>query len=136
VYALLSPREERPATFYVGTHEYNPRDLGYVTARPSARAGGFVLDTALPGNSNAGHEFRKGYVPFDESKPPETQYQGGVIGPELTRDERYAIIEYLKVGPDEPPTPAGRVPPDCFALLNDRPASTPASARVSEERPR
>jgi hypothetical protein len=136
VYALLSPREERPATFYVGTHEYNPRDLGYVTARPSARAGGFVLDTALPGNRNAGHAFRKGYVPFDESKPPETQYQGGVIGPELTRDERYAIIEYLKVGPDEPPTPAGRVPPDCFALLNDRPASTPASARVSEERPR
>ncbi len=94
VYALLSPREERPATFYVGTHEYNPRDLGYVTERPSATAGGFVLDTALPGNSNAGHEFRKGYVPFDESKPPETQYQGGVIGPELTRDDRYAIIEY------------------------------------------
>ena len=92
VYALLSPREERPATFYVGTHEYNPRDLGYVTERPGATAGGFVLDTRLPGNRNTGHEFRKGYVPFDESKPPETQYQGGVIGPELTRDERYAII--------------------------------------------
>ena len=44
-----------------------------------------MLDTALPGNRNTGHEFRKGYVPFDESKPPETQYQGGVIGPELTQ---------------------------------------------------
>jgi hypothetical protein len=135
VYALLSPREERPATFYVGTHEYNRRDLGYVTERPSATSGGFVLDTALPGNSNAGHEFRKGYVPFDESKPPETQYQGGVIGPALTRDERYAIIEYLKVGPDEPPTPAGRVPPDCFALL-DKKSAAPAVARASDETPR
>ena len=76
IYALLSPREERPGTFYVGTHLYDPRKLGYETGRPSPKAGGFVLDTALPGNRNSGHEFRKGYVPFDESKPPETQYQG------------------------------------------------------------
>jgi hypothetical protein len=117
VYALLSPREQRPATFYVGTHEYDPRDLGYVTDRPGPGAGGFVLDTSLSGNRNTGHEFRKGYLPFDENKPPETQYQGGVIGPELTPDERYAIIEYLKVGPDEPPTAPNRVPPDCFSLL-------------------
>ena len=127
IYALLSPREERPGTFYVGTHLYDPRKLGYETGRPSPKAGGFVLDTALPGNRNSGHEFRKGYVPFDESKPPETQYQGGVIGPALTPDERYAIIEYLKVGPDEPPTPAGRVPPDCFAMLS---VSAGGSARL------
>ena len=132
IYALLSPREERPATFYVGTHLYDPRHLGYVTERPDGAAGGFVLDTALPGNRNTGHEFRKGYVPFDESKPPDTQYQGGVIGPELTPDERYAIIEYLKVGPDEPPTPAGRVPPDCFALLHPK-AGTPSAGRERQQ---
>ena len=120
----------------VGTHLYNQRDLGYVTRRPDGARGGFMLDTALPGNRNTGHEFRKGYVPFDESKPPETQYQGGVIGPELTKDERYAIIEYLKVGPDEPPTPPGRVPPDCFALLQGKPAAVPpvVSARTETRR--
>ena len=47
VYALLSPREERPATFYVGTHEYNPRDLGYVTARPSATRAAASCSTPL-----------------------------------------------------------------------------------------
>jgi mono/diheme cytochrome c family protein len=133
VYALLSPREDRPATFYVGTHLYNQRDLGYVTERSDGARGGFMLDTALPGNRNTGHEFRKGYVPFDESKPPETQYQGGVIGPELTKDERYAIIEYLKVGPDEPPTPPGRVPPDCFALLHAKPAAVSPVVSASND---
>jgi hypothetical protein len=72
-------------------------------------------------------------VPFDESRPPETQYQGGVIGPELTKDERYAIIEYLKAGPDEPPTPAGRVPPDCFALLHAKPAAVSPVVSASQD---
>ncbi len=130
IYALLSPREERPAAFYVGTHLYDPRRLGYVTERPAGTAGGFVLDTSLPGNRNIGHEFRKGYVPFDDRKPADTQYQGGVIGPELTPDERYAIIEYLKVGPDEPPIRPGRVPPDCFALLHPK-AAAPAVVSAS-----
>jgi hypothetical protein len=38
--------------------------------------------------------------------------QYGVIGPPLSPDERWAIVEYLKIHED-PPTPPGRVPPDC-----------------------
>jgi hypothetical protein len=38
---------------------------------------------------------------------------GGVIGPEFTDDERYAIVEYLKVHRDLPATPADYQPPQC-----------------------
>ena len=40
-------------------------------------------DDPHPGNSNAGHEFR--------NTPGK-----GVIGPELSDEERWALIEYLK----------------------------------------
>jgi hypothetical protein len=42
------------------------------------------LRTEITGNSNAGHEFRDGLR------------GNGTIGPLLTEDERWAIIEYLK----------------------------------------
>jgi hypothetical protein len=53
------------------------------------------MDTALPGNSNAGHSF--------ENRP----LGNGVIGPLLPDDDRWAIVEYLKSIPEE----AGRVTP-------------------------
>ena len=37
----------------------------------------------------------------------------GVIGPEFTDEERYAIIEYLKVHRDLPETPADYQSPQC-----------------------
>ena len=37
----------------------------------------------------------------------------GVIGPEFTDEERFDIIEYLKVHRDLPETPADYQPPDC-----------------------
>ena len=61
--------------------------------------------TAIPGNWNSGHEFRNGYT----GKP-----EHGVIGPELSDPERYAIIEYLKVRQDTPNLP--ELPPHCGAL--------------------
>jgi hypothetical protein len=44
---------------------------------------GFVFDTALPGNSNRGHEFS------DEKRE-------GVIGRKLSPDERKALLEFIK----------------------------------------
>jgi mono/diheme cytochrome c family protein len=81
LYALLSPVAERPKRFTLGGREYDPVNAGY---RDDAIAGGFVLDTSRPGNSNAGHEFR------DAPKG------GGVIGRGLSPEERLALIEYLK----------------------------------------
>ncbi|HEY7789273.1 MAG TPA: di-heme-cytochrome C peroxidase [Vicinamibacterales bacterium] len=113
LYDLLSPVSERPKRFYVGTRDFDPVKVGYATTPPPG-GGGFWFDTTKPGNANTGHEFNKGYVPFDDSKPPEAQYQNGLIGPYLTPDQRDALIEYLKVRAEDEPVPAvPHVPPDC-----------------------
>jgi len=94
IYQLLSPQSERDITFYRGSFEYDPRHLGY---RTEAFDGGFVLDTRVSGNHNSGHEFRAG------------PRGNGVIGRLLQPEERWALLEYLKVlgGPLEQqlPTP-------------------------------
>ncbi len=92
VYQLLSPQDERQRTFYRGTFEYDPVNLGYRTERFDAA---FLYDTAITGNHNSGHEFRDG---------PRGR---GVIGRYLQPDERRALIEYLKVlgGPLEEKLP-------------------------------
>jgi hypothetical protein len=59
---------------------------------------GFWYDTSIPGNFNIGHEFRAGYG----GNAPGSSPSPGVIGPELTDDERWALVEYLKVHVDQP----------------------------------
>ena len=81
LYALLSPVAERPSVFYLGNREYDPVSVGYRTEKFS---GGFRLDTSIRGNLNSGHEFNNGAGK-------------GIIGPRLTPDERWALIEYLKI---------------------------------------
>jgi hypothetical protein len=81
VFELLSPHEERSGVFYSGNREYDPVHLGY---RVDRFRGGFRYDTRHTGNSNYGHLFQGGGP------------GNGVIGPYLTPDERYAIIEFLK----------------------------------------
>jgi mono/diheme cytochrome c family protein len=92
IYQLLSPQDERATTFYKGTFEYDPRHLGY---RTEAFANGFMFDTRITGNHNTGHEFRAG------------TRGNGVIGRLLQPEERWALMEYLKVlgGPLEAQLP-------------------------------
>jgi mono/diheme cytochrome c family protein len=90
LYELLLPVAERSKTFYLGG-DFDPLKLGLDT---SMQGRGYLFDTSLIGNSNAGHAF--------EAKPGK-----GVIGPELSDYERYALIEYLKSIPEH----AGRVTP-------------------------
>jgi hypothetical protein len=92
IYQLLSPQDERATTFFKGTFEYDPRHLGYRTA---AFANGFLFDTRITGNHNSGHEFRAG------------ERGNGVIGRWLQPEERWALLEYLKVlgGPLEAQLP-------------------------------
>jgi hypothetical protein len=80
LYALLSPVNERPKTFYLGNREYDPVHVGYRTEK---FPGGFEFDVSKRGNSNSGHEFNNGSGP-------------GIIGPLLTPDERRALVEFLK----------------------------------------
>jgi hypothetical protein len=81
LYLLLSPRSDRPDTFWTGSKQFDPVKVGYDTAEMS---GATQFDVSKPGNSNAGHEFSNG--PLGK----------GVIGPLLSPDDRMAIIEYLK----------------------------------------
>ena len=92
IYQLLSPQDERATTFYKGTFEYDPRHLGY---RTEAFTNGFMFDTRITGNHNSGHEFRAG------------NRGNGVIGRLLQPEERWALLEYLKVlgGPLEAQLP-------------------------------
>ena len=71
LYDLLLPAAARPRTFTAGWREFDPVRVGF---RTDPFPCGFVFDTSLPGNSNAGHE-----------------YGGG-----LTDAERWALVEYLK----------------------------------------
>jgi mono/diheme cytochrome c family protein len=115
IYQMLLPPDQRDKKFFVGRREYDPKHLGYVTA-PDADGDddGFWLDTALKGNHNTGHAFAANAATWakflaDRKANP---LPPGVIGPELTDDERYALIEYLKIHED-PPTPADYRPPVC-----------------------
>ncbi len=73
LYDLLLPVAQRPPRFYLGSREFDPQRVGYLsdTGAPGAH---FEFDTALPGNSNAGH----------------------VYGAELSDAERWDLVEYLK----------------------------------------
>jgi mono/diheme cytochrome c family protein len=81
LYLLLSPRQDRPATFWVGSKQFDPVKVGYDTAEMK---GATLYDTSKPGNANSGHEFKDGPT------------GNGVIGPLLSPDDRMMIIEYLK----------------------------------------
>jgi hypothetical protein len=91
LYEMLVPASERSKKFCIG-REFDPIKVGLdTTCGPDTP----VRDTSLLGNSNAGHSFQDG--PRGD----------GVVGPLLTDDQRWALVEYLKSIPEEP----GRVTP-------------------------
>lgn len=72
LYDLLLPVDQRLATFYIGSREFDPVKVGYVTT------GGpdtFLFDTSLLGNHNIGHTYGTA---------------------ELSDTEREELVEYLK----------------------------------------
>jgi hypothetical protein len=115
LYQMLLPPDRRDSRFFVGRREYDPRHVGFVTT-PDADGDddGFWLDTTLRGNHNSGHAFAADAVSWKRhlEDPKQNPLPAGVIGPEFTDEERYAIIEYLKIHED-PATPEGYAPPVC-----------------------
>lgn len=73
VYDLLSPPDERPKVFFVGSRQLDLAKLGF---KSGGALGRFRFDTALRGNGNGGHAFPKD-APLDEA-------------------QKRAVIEYLK----------------------------------------
>lgn len=72
---LLTPPQERRASFYRGCDLYDPVNMGFVSdrAEPSCPSN-FLFDTKLPGNGRLGHAY----------------------GTKLTPDQKRQLIEYLK----------------------------------------
>src|SRR5262249_16766367 len=56
LYEMLLPAAQRTKKFYIG-REFDPVKVGLDT---SGKSGDFLYDTALTGNSNAGHSFENG----------------------------------------------------------------------------
>ncbi len=78
LYQLLLPAEQRMEQFYLGSTEYDPINVGYVSKQTS---NSFLFDTTIKGNRNSGHE-----------------YGVGKYGkPVLSEQQRWALIEYLKM---------------------------------------
>lgn len=68
LYDLLLPSKERPAKFRLGQNLFDAKKVGLKDAGP------FEFDTALPGNSRAGHDY----------------------GTDMSEKDRFALVEYLK----------------------------------------
>jgi hypothetical protein len=77
---LLQPAAARPRKFYRGYNLFDPVKVGWVSEidSPDAAASGFLYDTGALGNCNSGHEY----------------------GTNLTPDQKYQLIEFLKT--DDP----------------------------------
>jgi hypothetical protein len=110
LYDLLLPAEQRPKTFKLGTKEYDPVKVGYVTEGPrKILPRGMVefdYDTRKSGNWNTGHEWW--------------------FYPGLTDEIRYDIIEFLKTFDD------ANYPGD---YRFERPASLPDDVRMKQPFP-
>jgi hypothetical protein len=115
LYEMLLPPAKRTKRFFVGRRDFDTRHVGYAI-EPDAEGedDGFWLDTSIKGNHNTGHAFAADAATWQKhlADPKNNPLPHGVIGPEFTDEERFAIIEYLKVHRD-PETPADYQPPQC-----------------------
>jgi hypothetical protein len=73
LWELLLPPAQRSKTFYVGSREFDPRNVGYETTQSADNS--FLFDTSLQGNSNAGHDYNNAG---------------------LSDADRWALVEYMK----------------------------------------
>jgi hypothetical protein len=90
LYDMLSPQNERPTGFCVGSRAFDPKKVGLVFVAPEdCEAGLSQFDSTQLGNSNLGHSF-EGTESDVRKLPP------GTIGRGLTPAEREALVEYLK----------------------------------------
>lgn len=84
LYEILVPAAERSEIFYLGSRQFDPIHIGYVSDKKlidsalnknaSANKKAFKYDTTQIGNSNSGHEY----------------------GTSLSETQRYELLEYMK----------------------------------------
>ncbi|MDF1698593.1 MAG: di-heme-cytochrome C peroxidase [Saprospiraceae bacterium] len=76
LWELLVAPEDRVDTFWVGSHEFDPENVGFVTSKGKSlfRVYKNGTTTIMPGNSNLGHDWGTG----------------------LEEDQKWDLIEYMK----------------------------------------
>jgi len=75
LWELLLPPERRSTSFMIGSRTYDEKNVGYVTTESPFKYGTLTVGQgAQPGNSNAGHDYSR----------------------DMTDDDRWALLEYLK----------------------------------------
>ena len=74
LFDMLTPPAERPRELHLGGWEFDPVRVGFA---PYTGVDAWVLDTALPGNRNTGHD-------------------AAIFGTTFSEAQRWAIVEYLK----------------------------------------
>ena len=71
---LLEKESDRPKQFYRGYDLYDPNNVGFISTKEAATESSFLVDTAIEGNGNEGHDF----------------------GTDLKARDKDALVEYLK----------------------------------------
>ena len=86
LYEMLLPASQRTKKFYVG-REFDPVKVGLDTS--ATNPGSSCSTRRCAATPTAGHSFENGPL------------GNGVIGPLLTEEQRWALVEYLKSIPEE-----------------------------------
>jgi hypothetical protein len=92
----------RSITFTVGSRDFDPAKVGFVSKDSKEFPGVFVFDTRVSGNSNAGHEYSTGGTPvlrLDDYGRPLKDERGRFLEeflPPIGDADRWALVEYLK----------------------------------------
>ncbi|MBK1816619.1 hypothetical protein JIN84_13420 [Luteolibacter yonseiensis] len=90
LYQMLLPQEQRMKSFFVGSREFDPRNVGFLTSSSTERSFKFETEAAdgapVAGNSNKGHSGPS----FTQTKGEDGNFR------DFTDAERWDLVEYLK----------------------------------------
>lgn len=99
---ISAGKQCRSNRFTVGSREFDPVKVGFVSKDRSSYPGLFEFDASLPGNRNNGHEYAAGNTPIikldADGKPVRNeagQYEVERL-PAISDMQRKALVEYLK----------------------------------------
>ena len=99
---IESGKKCRANSFTVGSREFDPINVGFVTKSQEKYPELFLFDTAKPSNSNRGHEYAAGITPIlelDAKGKPKLDGNGepkSFTLPPISDNDRLALVEYLK----------------------------------------